>query len=158
MIISNILTAFSGLSNVITGGVTTSGFKLAWIFGSISIIISLTNILQEKLAYAQLAANFSQYSNSWGTIHRKIEELLSMPQNSRIHCGTFLKYIKQDINMVSTAGNSIIPEHIKQECYIKFSSIPNFDVPDICGQIEHTQIYINEKPIIDNILNISNTI
>jgi hypothetical protein len=59
MIISNLLTAISGLSNVIAGGETAGGFKLAWVFGSISILVSMANILQEKLAYAQMATQFS---------------------------------------------------------------------------------------------------
>ncbi len=144
MIISNLFTAISGLSNVIAGGETSGGFKLAWVFGSISILVSMVNMLQEKLAYAQMATQFSQYSDNWGSIRRKIEEQLCIPPNSRQHCGTFLKYIKQDINLVSTAGNSKIPEFIKNKCFLKFNSIPDFDIPDICGQIEHTKIYINE--------------
>jgi hypothetical protein len=144
MIISNLLTAINGLSNIIIGGETTNNFKLAWIFGSISILVTMANMLQEKLAYGQLATKFSQYSDHWGNIRRKIEEQLCIPPKSRQHCGTFLKYIKQDINLVSTAGNSKIPEFIKMMCYSKFNSIPEFDVPDICGQVEHTQIYIND--------------
>jgi hypothetical protein len=52
-----------------------------------------------------------------------------------------LKYLRQDINQVSVAGNAKIPEFIRDECYKKFSQIPDFDLPDICGQIEHTKVY-----------------
>lgn len=141
MITLNILTAASGLSNVIAGGTSINGFQLAWIFGSLSIIVSITNMLQEKLAYTTKATEHQQFSIQWGTIRRKIEEELSIPPDSRKDCGTFLKYLRQDINQVSVAGNAKVPEFIRDQCYKKFSQIPDFDLPDICGQIEHTKAY-----------------
>jgi hypothetical protein len=141
MITSNILTAVSGLSNVIAGGTTINGFQLAWAFGSLSILVSISNMLQDKLAYTTKAVDHQQFSVQWGTIRRKIDEELSIPPDSRKDCGTFLKYLRQDINMVSVAGNARIPESIRDACYEKFSKIPDFDLPDICGQVEHTRIY-----------------
>lgn len=141
MITSNVLTAVSGLSNVIAGGTVINGFQLAWIFGSLSIIVSIANMLQEKLAYTAKATEHQQYSVQWGTIRRKIEEELSIPPDSRKDCATFLKYLRQDINQVSVAGNAKIPEFIRDECYKKFSQIRDFDLPDICGQVEHTKVY-----------------
>jgi hypothetical protein len=142
MITSNILTAVSGLSNVIAGGTTINGFQLAWAFGSLSILVSISNMLQDKLAYTTKAVDHQQFSVQWGTIRRKIDEELSIPPDSRKDCGTFLKYLRQDINMVSVAGNARIPESIRDACYEKFSKIPDFDLPDICGQVEHTRIYM----------------
>ena len=146
IIASNILTAVSGLSNVIAGGTTVSGFQLAWVFGSLSILVSITNMLQEKLGYVTKAAEHKQYSVQWGTVQRKIDEELSIPPDSRKDCGTFLKYLRQDINQVSINGNAAIPEFIRTLCYDKFSKIPDFDIPDICGQIEHTQGFIQVTP------------
>lgn len=141
LIASNVLTAVAGLSNVIAGGSTVGGFQLAWVFGSLSIVISITNMLQEKLAYTARATEHRQFSIQWGTVRRKIDEELSIPPDSRKDCGTFLKYLRQDINQVSMDGNAKIPEFVKTACYEKFSKIPNFDLPDICGQVEHTQVY-----------------
>lgn len=143
MITSNILTAIGGLSNLIAGGTVIDGFQLAWIFGSLSILVSIFNMLQEKLAYTTKAAEHQQFSVQWGSIRRKIEEELSIPPDSRKDCGTFLKYLRQDINQVSVAGNSKVPEFIRDLCYEKFSKVANFDLPDICGQIEHTRVYIS---------------
>ena len=94
MVISNVLTAIAGLSNVIAGAVTVNGFQLSWAFGSLSILVSITNMLQEKLAYLTKAADHKQYSIQWGTIRRKIEEELSIPPESRGSCETFLKYLR----------------------------------------------------------------
>jgi len=141
IISSNIITAVAGLSNVIAGGYSVNGFQASWVFGSMSIVISILNMIQEKMAYATLAANFLQYSTTWGIIRRKIEEELALPVLSRKNCGTFLQSIRQDTNQVSLAGNCIIPESIKRECFNKFNKIPDFEVPEICGDMSHTAIY-----------------
>ena len=152
MIASNVLTAVSGLSNVLTGGVVIDGFQLAWVFGSLSILVSITNVLQDKLAYTSLAAEHTQYASAWGGIRRKIEEEIGIPPSSRKDCKTFLKYLRQDINTVSVAGNTKIPERIRKDCYDKFIKIPNFDIPDICGEMEHTKVYIVERHDLEPLL------
>jgi hypothetical protein len=148
VIVSNVLTAVSGLSNVIAGGYSVNGFQLSWVFGSLSIGITITNMLQEKLGYASKAIRHEHYAAQWNLIRRKIEEELSIPPESRKDCGTFLKYLRQDINQVSTDGNTLIPDFIKTACFTKFNSVPQFDLPDICGQVEHTKIYV-KSPIIN---------
>ena len=145
MIASNVLSAVSGLSNVIAGGAAVNGFQLSWAFGSLAIAVSITNMLQEKLGYTAKAAQHNQYSIQWGSIRRKIEDELSIPPDSRKDCKTFIKYLRQDINQVSIAGNSIIPEFIRNRCLEKFKTIPDFDIPDICGHVEHTRIYVKPE-------------
>ena len=141
-ITSNVLTAVSGISNIMAGAVSINGFQLSWVFGTLSIIISITNMLQEKLGYVQKAVEHNNYATQWGTIRRKIEEQVSIPPESRKDCGTFLKYLRVDINQVSIHGNSMIPEHIRYACNEKFSKVQDFDIPDICGKVEHTAIYV----------------
>lgn len=158
MIASNVLSAVSGLSNVIAGGASVNGFQLAWAFGSLAIAVSITNMLQEKLGYTAKATQHNQYSIQWGSIRRKIEEELSIPPESRKDCKSFMKYLRQDINQVSMAGNSMIPEFIKRKCFEKFNTIPGFDIPDICGKMEHTHIYVKtETPTDKKSTIISNT-
>jgi len=139
---SNIVAAVGGLSNVIAGGVDINGFQLSWAFGSLAILVSILNMIQEKMGYAALATKFEIFSTSWGVIRRKIEEQLALPPSARRDCGTFMKYIRQDINQVSIDGNSKIPSSIRDACSKKFTNIPNFDIPDICGDMEHTRIYV----------------
>jgi hypothetical protein len=150
VISSNILTAVCGLSNVIAGGASFQGFPLAYIFGSLSIAVSITNMLQEKLAYGTSAIEHRQFSTMWGIIRRKIEEEVSIPPESRKECGTFLKFLRQDINKVSMDGAAKIPQRLRNECYEKFSKIENFDIPDICGLMEHTKIYVRatDEPLL----------
>ena len=141
VVTTNVLIALSGLTNVIAGSTTVNGFQLSWVFGSLSIIISIANMLQEKLAYIAKATRHYQYSIQWGTIRRKIEEGISIAPEARKDCRTFLKYLRQDINQVSTDGNTMIPKFIREACFQKFNAIENFDVPDICGKMEHTPMY-----------------
>jgi hypothetical protein len=142
---TNILIAVSGVSNIMAGGLEINGFQLSWIFGSLSVIISIGNMLQEKLAYLTKSIQHNHYGTQWGTIRRKIEEQLSIPPEARKECGTFMKYLRADINQVSIDGNSMIPEFIRIACNEKFARIIDFDVPDICGKMEHTKIYV--RPI-----------
>jgi len=143
MICINLLTALSGLSNVIAGGYNINGFQISWIFGSISIFVSTLNMLQDKLGYQQATLNHNKFANQWSIIRNKIEEIVSLPVHVRRDCKTFLRYIKSDINQASIEGNTLIPKSIRIACYEKFKNIPNFDIPDICGNMEHTKVYIN---------------
>lgn len=144
MIASNLLSAVSGLVNVIAGSSSLNGIPLAYVFGSLSITVSITNMLQEKLAYGKSAIEHRQFAAMWGVIRRKIEEEVSVPPESRKECGTFLKFLRQDINKVSMDGSAQIPEYIRDSCFEKFSNIPNFELPDICGQMTHTKVYVSD--------------
>ena len=141
-IASNILTALSGISNIMAGGTAVNGVQLSWVFGTLSVVISITNMLQEKLGYLTKSVEHNNYAAQWGSIRRRIEEQLSIPPESRKDCPTFLKYLRADINQVSINGNSMIPESIRDKCNEKFGKIQEFDLPDICGRVSHTQVYV----------------
>lgn len=145
LLMVNILSALSGISNVVAGNISYNGFQISWLFGSITIIISTINFLQDKLGYQQKAETHQRLSNNWCIIKNKIEEIIYLPYNSRKDCKTFLKMIKTDINQNILDGNSLIPDEIKEKCHEKFNNIPNFDIPDICGKVEHTKIYMGEE-------------
>ena len=141
MISINCLTAFSGLSNVIAGSYSYNGFQISWIFGGLSILVSTLNMLQDKLGYAQRGEQHRKLASEWDIIRSKLEEILILPVVARKDCKTFLKFIKTDINQSSTDGNALIPNDIREKCFEKFSKIENFDIPEICGQMEHTKTY-----------------
>ena len=78
----------------------------------------------------------------------KIEEVIILPYAARKDCKTFLKYMKADIN--EATSDSIIPKHIRMDCYNRFKTIDNFDIPDICGKVEHTKVFIGlDEPLIN---------
>jgi len=146
MVVINLLTAISGLSNIIAGNIIINGFQLIWIFGSISILTSTLNILQDKLAYQSLAESHKKSAAQWAIIISKIEEIIALPPNSRRDCKTFMRYIKLDINQVSIDGNNLIPKNIRDLCYEKFKNVPNFDLPEIVGVVNHTKSFFINTP------------
>jgi hypothetical protein len=113
-------------------------------FGSISVIVGIAKMIQDQFDWATLANDFKRSAERWDIITRKIQEQLLIPYSGRKDCRTFLKYIKQDINNASDT-NLIIPKDIREKCNVDFGQIKDFDVPDICGQVEHTTIYIQDE-------------
>lgn len=140
-IATNSLTAVAGISNVMTGSTQVDGFPLAWFFGGLSVLTSIGNMIQEKLAFSSRCALHEHAAVQWGVIRRKIEEEVLLPYASRKNCSAFLRMIREDINRVSVDSSTSIPKYIRQKCYDLFSQVSNFDVPDICGQVEHTLVY-----------------
>jgi len=142
MIVINVCVAVSGLSNIIAGGYSVDGFQISWVFGSLTILTSLMNMLQDKLAWTQSAETHKRLSAVWGKIRLKLEEELILPPSSRKECSTFMRYVRADINTASADSASRIPKEIRDACYAKFNKVEGFDIPDICGQVEHTRIYV----------------
>jgi hypothetical protein len=144
MIAINALTAISGVSNIILGGYSINGFQIAWLFGGISIAASTLNMLQDKLGYQAAAILHKRLGSEWSSIRKQLEEVITIPYSDRKDCKTFLKFIKGDINKSSAEG-SMIPKSIRDKCYEKFKAVEQFDIPDICGQVEHTRVMISAK-------------
>lgn len=147
MVVINLLTAISGLSNIIAGNVSINGFQLIWVFGSISILTSTLNILQDKLAYQPLAESHKKFASQWSIIISKIEEIVALPPSGRRDCKTFLRYIKADINQVTIDGNNLIPKNIRDACYEKFKNVPNFELPEIVGVLSHTKSFYTKESL-----------
>jgi hypothetical protein len=144
LIIFHTLSTLTGLSNIITGDTVIGGFKIAWMYGGLTILLTSLSLLQEKLGLAERASNHRKLAFQSLIIKMKIEEVLSLPKEARGDCKTFLRYIKSDINNAMLEKNAGIPLAIRNACYEQFKSIPNFDIPDVCGQIEHTEVYVDE--------------
>jgi len=150
MITINTLTAVSGVSNIIAGGYSVNGFQIAWIFGGISIAASTLNMLQDKLGYQASSILHKRLAAEWSSIRRQLEEVITIPYSGRKDCKTFLKFIKGAINTAAADG-SMIPKKIRDQCYEKFKAVEEFNIPDICGQVEHTRITISaRKPLLDD--------
>ncbi len=149
LISTNIITAIAGITNIITDNI--SSFNVGTVFGGISILVSTINIIYDKLGYSGLVEIHKKCALHWSIIIARIEEVVILPYSSRTDCKAFMKYIKKDINQVSFEGKQLIPESIRDACLNKFKNIENFDIPDICGHVEHTRIYIQDdlnKPLI----------
>jgi hypothetical protein len=148
MISINCLTAVSGLANVIAGGYSVNGFQISWVFGGLSIAVSTLNMLQDKLGYAASSHLHKKMASDWSSIKAKIEEIVSIPYSGRKDCKTLLGMIRSEVSKAAADGNSLIPEDIRDACYEKFKDIADFDIPDICGKLEHTKVYVGDATVV----------
>jgi hypothetical protein len=143
---SNITISLTGIANLVLGVTVSDATTTSMIFGCVSIGIGVVNMIQQQFGWTTLANNYKVSAKRWSEISRKVQEQLVIPPTARKDCATFLKYIKQDMTLASE-HNSNIPKDIRINCFEKFKSIPNFNVPDICGQIEHTAVYIEQPAL-----------
>ena len=141
MIAINSLTAISGVANTIVGGLTVNGIQSGWIFGGISILVSTLNMLQDKLGYGQNAVIHKKLIIQWASIRMRIEEILSVPYTARKDCKSVLQLLRSDIRDAERDGTGLIGKHVRDACYAHYRGVEGFDIPDICGQVEHTKIY-----------------
>lgn len=147
---SNITISLTGIANLVLGVTVSDATTTSMIFGCVSIGIGVVNMIREQFGWTTLANNYKVSAKQWSEISRKVQEQLVIPPTARKDCATFLKYIKQDMTLASE-HNSNLPKDIRQKCFEKFKSIPNFNLPDICGQIEHTAVYL-EQPLLNQVV------
>ena len=136
------LSTIAGLSNIIAGDASIGSFKITWFFGALTVLLTSLSLLQEKLGLNERVQNHRKLALQSLIIKMKLEEILSIPRTMRGDCKTFVRYIKTDINQSMIEKHAAIPLNIRNECLKQFSTIPNFDIPDVCGQVEHTIIYV----------------
>lgn len=153
---TNITISLVGIVNLALGSAGTDGMTSSMVTGSVSIGIGIVKMIHEQFNWTSLAADYRHCATRWDNISRKIQEQVVLPYVGRKDCRTFLKYIKQDMTEASDK-NPTIPKDIRNKCNNKFGKIPGFDVPDICGQVEHTLVYVEPVPLQVPLLS-SNTI
>ena len=151
----NILISLSGVANIVLGSVLKDSTLSSMGIGSGSIIIGMVKMIQEQFNWTGMANDFKQSAKQWEIITRKIQSQLILPYSGRKDCGTFLKFIKQDIDNASET-NTLIPKYIREKCNQEFGKIKDFDVPDICGQVEHTTFYVPDTLSIPLSIGLSN--
>jgi len=137
----NGVTAISGIANTIVGGLTVNGIQSGWIFGGISILVSTLNMLQDKLGYSQHSIVHKKLISQWASIRIRIEEILTVPYAARKDCKSVLQFLRSDIRDAEREGTGLITKGVRDSCFTHFNGIEGFEIPDICGQIEHTKIY-----------------
>jgi hypothetical protein len=145
-ICTNIAISLVGIVNLSLASSQVEPMTTSIVTGSVSVAIGIVKMIQEQFNWTTLANDYKRSAKQWEIITRKIQEQLIIPHNGRKDCGTFLKYIKQDINEASDT-NVLIPKDIREKCNEKFGKIKDFDIPDVCGQVEHTTIYMPDPPL-----------
>ena len=150
----HILSTIAGLSNIMAGDLMLGAFKVAWFFGGLTILLTSLSLLQEKLGLNERVLNHRKLGLQALTIKMKLEEILSLPREVRGDCRTFMRYIKNDINATMVEKNATIPRGIREACLLEFRGKEGFDIPDVCGQVEHTKVFGFKKPLQQPLLSI----
>lgn len=159
MTVTGILTTAAGLSNTVVSAMADrSGFSASWIFGIMSVAQSFFMVAINEIGFKRRAEQHGNYANQWRALKFQLESELKRPVASRADCSSFVNIVRKRMEQISGESDNLIPISIRTACAKKFSTIADFDVPEICGDMEHTQAYVAKyvAPVEETVVLINN--
>jgi len=112
--------------------------------GGISLLAGLLTTIGNYLRYAQLEESHRVSSITWGKFQRLIAVELALNPNDRMDALDFLKLCRTELDRLIEQSPPIPPEPIK--VFEKsFGSIRDLKKPDICGALEHTNVFSSSE-------------
>ena len=142
-----ILSTLTGTANFGMGslfGDDTKGAKSATLaVGGISLIAGLLTTLNNFLRFAQQSESNRVASISWGKFQRLLAIELAIAPLDRTLAQDFLKMCRNELDRLIEQSPQV-PDSILEEFQKKFGAVKNLRKPDICGDIQHTHIYIDK--------------
>lgn len=145
MTVTGVASAAAGLSNTVVSAMADkSGFSASWIFGIMSVAQSFFMVFINEVGFKRRAERHGHYANEWRGLKFQLESELKRPVGARADCSSFVNIVRKRMEQISSESDNMIPMTIRAACAKKFSAIEGFDVPEICGDMEHTQAYSNK--------------
>ncbi len=142
-----ILSTLTGTANFGMGsffGTDTKGAQTATLaVGGISLIAGLLTTLNNFLRFAQQSESNRVASISWGKFQRLLAIELAIAPTERMDARDFLKVCRNELDRL-IEQSPLVPDPIIEDFQRKFGTIKNLRKPDICGDIQHTHIYIDK--------------
>ncbi len=142
-----ILSTLTGTANFGMGslfGDDTKGAKNATLaVGGISLIAGLLTTLNNFLRFAQQSESNRVASIAWGKFQRLLAIELAIAPLDRTVAQDFLKMCRNELDRLIEQSPQV-PDSILEEFQKKFGAVKNLRKPDICGDIQHTHIYIDK--------------
>ncbi len=139
------ISAASSMSNTVVSALATkTGFDDGWIFGIVATLQTGFMIIINQIGFKRRADQHTRYASDWRRVKLLLTAELAVPRNMRKDCVFFMQIIRKDIDLISSASDSLIPLYIRRRCYDKFSEVPNFNVPEMCGFMQHTTVYTED--------------
>ena len=142
-----ILSTLTGTANFgmgsLFGNDTTNAKNATLAVGGISLIAGLLTTLNNFLRFAQQSESNRVASISWGKFQRLLAIELAIAPNDRIVAQDFLKMCRNELDRLIEQSPQV-PDSILEEFQKKFGAVKNLRKPDICGDIQHTHIYIDK--------------
>lgn len=117
--------------------------KATLAIGGASILAGILATLNNYLKFAQESEANRVASIAWGKFQRLLAIELAISPDERMDAQDFLKMCRNELDRLIEQSPSI-PDKIIEDFSVKFGRIKNLRKPEICGQIEHTHIYIDK--------------
>lgn len=131
-------TANFGIQSIFTSDAAKQYASFA--IGGISLMAGILTTIGNYLRYAQLEESNRIASIAWGKFQRLIAVEISLHPNERIDSLDFLKICRAELDRLIEQSPPIHAEAIKL-FEAKFGHIKDLKKPDICGALEHTQVF-----------------
>lgn len=110
--------------------------------GGLSIATGIISTIANRLGYASGSEAHKGAAVLWGKFQRLITIELSLHPNERTECMTFLKICRTELDRLIEQSPSI-PDNIIAACRQEFKQYPNVKKPEIVGDIDTTQIFVD---------------
>jgi hypothetical protein len=110
--------------------------------GTLSIVTGIISTIANRLGYASGAEAHKGAAIMWGKFQRLIAIELSLHPNERSDCMHFLKTCRTELDRLIEQSPTI-PDTVIQACRKEFSLYPNVRKPEIVGDIDTTNIFVD---------------
>lgn len=137
------LSTLSGFANIGVQAILNSDEEkkyASFVIAGVSLMAGLLTTVGDRLRYAQLEEAHRVSAIAWGKFQRLIAVELALNPNDRMDSLDFLKICRADLDRLIEQSPPI-PKESTQIFEKKFGKIADLKKPDICGALEHTNVY-----------------
>lgn len=141
------LSTISGFSNIGVQAILDSDEMkkyASFAIAGVSLFAGLLTTVGDRLRYAQLEESHRVAAIAWGKFQRLVAVELALNPNDRMDSLDFLKICRADLDRLIEQSPPIPKESIAM-FEKKFGNIKDLKKPDICGALEHTNIFSSSE-------------
>lgn len=141
------LSTISGFSNIGVQAILDSDEMkkyASFAIAGVSLFAGLLTTVGDRLRYAQLEESHRVASIAWGKFQRLVAVELALNPNDRMDSLDFLKICRSDLDRLIEQSPPIPKESIAL-FEKKFGQIKDLKKPDICGALEHTNVFSSSE-------------
>jgi len=139
-----ILSTLGGTANFgiqsLFGDDDTSKKYASFAIGGISLVAGLLTTVGNYLRYAQFEESHRVAGISWGKFQRLVAVELALAPNDRMDSMDFIKICRTELDRLIEQSPPIPKEYVSS-FEKKFGRIKDLKKPEICGALEHTNIF-----------------
>jgi hypothetical protein len=110
--------------------------------GTLSIVTGIISTIANRLGYASGSEAHKGAAVMWGKFQRLIAIELSLHPNERTDCMHFLKTCRTELDRLIEQSPTI-PDAVIQACKKEFAHYPKVRKPEIVGDIDTTNIFVD---------------